>query len=144
MSKKNLMLGFNHVLLNVKDEQFNIGAYREGREGEACLNSHECNTVGCFIGHCTILDKKENLLSNIDFQNWALYFFSLSYDELSFMFSGVYACFQDNNQRIQALLRVKYFIENGKIHPDFHTRKFKLLMKEEQLKPYTEEQIENS
>lgn len=136
------MLGFNHILLNVKDEQFNIGAYREG--GEEALSSHECNTVGCFIGHCTVLDKKENLEilygSNvINFGDWASKFFDISYSEIAFLFGGPYTLYQHSGriQKTEALLRVKYFIENEKIHPDWIRFRYKLRMSYTELTPYT-------
>ena len=57
MNKANLIIGGLHLLENVKEENFDMGQYRQERDDEgelqtvAFYSEHNCGTVGCAAGN---------------------------------------------------------------------------------------------
>ena len=110
----NLKRMFNHMLENVPEDMIQMNSYRTEK-----YDTHWCNSVGCVIGHCTILDKWENIPKNyinkINFEIWSENFTGLiSYtNNWKWCFGPLW---QDEKEQI--LLRLKYFIDNQKT-PDY-------------------------
>ena len=128
----NLKRMFNHILLNVPEENITMRYFR-------LVNrvSHECKSAGCIIGHCTILDNYENIIKDdigqIDFIEWSENFTGLtSYtDNWNWCFGGSWL---DN--KTQILLRLKYFIDNQSVPCDWDIFNYKYILPEQKLEPY--------
>lgn len=99
---ENLMRMYNHVLLNVKEEEFDLSYFLFRNimypsflrfHKEDLDESFYCGTVGCVIGHCSILDI-ENVNKNfssyvklgdgtysfeIEFEKWGEYFTGINF-----------------------------------------------------------------
>ena len=155
---ENLKRAFNHVLLNVSESQFDMSYFRRYKWGSSDgliirdLISHECNTVGCIIGHCSILDTEENFYTYESFAEWADSFFDIQGNDIlyNFLFSGIWG---DNElmtgSKRQALLRLMFAIEDietsGSGYPDgflypevdsYHDYDYEMIMDEANLVPY--------
>ena len=122
---------FNHVLENVPEEKIQMENFRSSND----KTSHECQTVGCIIGHCTILDNYENIpkfLSEIDFFKWGLIFTGmyLYSNKWEFCFGALWP-----NDKEQILLRIKYLIDNQDI-PDDWVSNYGYKLPLEKLEPY--------
>jgi len=84
------------------------------RTGEAV--KHECDTVGCVIGHCTVLD--ENPLpmrysGNINFSAWSFDFTGLGplSGESAYLFASSWEAV--DNTPTGAANRIRHFLEKG-------------------------------
>ena len=110
MNKENLQRMADYIR-TIPQEKFNMVAWRDGD-----TNKHECDSVGCVVGHCTVLDKIENIpftsLGSIDFTRW------------SEDFTGIYTreewnwCFSDEWHEVDntpegAALRIEWLLEKG-------------------------------
>ncbi len=79
--------------------------------------THKCNTIGCIIGHCTILDLEENLPrhwnGDIDFTVWSKQFTGLmpSSDEWKYLFGANWSTVDNTPEG--AAKRIYYFLEHG-------------------------------
>lgn len=117
MNLFNLKRMFNHILLNVPKEKINMLQFRDSID----LKSHECQTAGCIIGHCIILDEWKNIPKlkdgSINFLRWSYYFTGL------FPYSDTWKfCFGMNlpNDKEFILSRLKNFIDNNGRISYFH------------------------
>lgn len=132
MNIPNLKLMFNHVLLNVNEDQIDMDFFRTGVK-----NTHECKSTGCIIGHCVILDNWDNVpfnhYGNIDFNGWSEKFTGLisHSPEWLWCFSGYWP-----NNKTQILLRLKYLIDNQSVPQDLSYKGHDYLLLEQELKPY--------
>ena len=133
MNLINLKRMFNHILKNVPEEKLKMILYRYGDEF-----SHECDSVGCVIGHCIILDEWENVPKyifnqKINFSEWSEQFTSLEYlsDNWIWCFSGEWP-----DDKTQILLRIKYFIDNQSIPEDWDYNNNNYILPFEKLEPY--------
>ena len=116
MNRPNLQRMADYIR-TVHTEKFNMYSYREGNHSVEFL-SPECNTVGCVIGHCTILDI-DNLPKNKDgsgtilFASWSETFTGLDVmsTEWDWCFS-YYWSFVDNTPS-GAARRIEYLLKNG-------------------------------
>lgn len=133
MNLINLKRMYNHILLNVPQEKINMKVYR----GENDFFNHECGTVGCVLGHCTILDKYENIPFNknneILFDEWCKNFtglgnYSINWD---WCFSGFWP-----DDKEQILLRLKYLINNQSVPYNWIIRDFDYVLPLTELEPY--------
>ena len=130
----NIKRMFNYILLNISEEKITMKYYRKQYE----MQSHECNSYGCIIGHCLILDDWKNipkLINNdndIDFGKWSEQFTGIDYycNEWLWCFGLLW---QDSKS--QSLLRLKYFIDNQKT-PDGWNCDYDYLLPVTDLKPY--------
>lgn len=114
----------------IPDANFDMNAFRRGDRTE-----HVCNSVGCIIGHATVLDTPENLKTfisydngwgclAIDFEDWADDFFGLTYAKedvkiWEYLFSGMWGENTLHNTKEAALARVQTFINNDYKAPEF-------------------------
>ena len=126
----NLKRMFNHILLNVPQEMIKMSTYRFVNQ-----TSHECNSTGCIIGHCTILDDYKNIPKHqsgeINFELWSEKFTGLNHIDFEWLwcFSGGWP-----NNKEQILLRLKYFIDNQDINEDWED--YNYLLPQQKLEPY--------
>jgi hypothetical protein len=113
MNKANLLL-MAELIKTIPQDIFDMSSYRQNRNDEC---NHKCNTIGCVIGHCTVLDKVENLPryenNEISFVQWSQNFTGLigGTNEWHFLFSGDWV--KSDNTPKGASNRIKYFVENG-------------------------------
>jgi len=97
----------------IPQEKFDMSAYRTGQR-----TAHECDSVGCVVGHCTVLDKNPlpmNGLYNIDFLAWSRKFTGLdSYSDNNkchYLFSFFWTAV--DNTPVGTAKRIRYIIEHG-------------------------------
>ena len=90
MNIKNLKRARAFLLENraTIEPTFSMKLFREGSE-----STIECNSVGCIVGWTTALDG-ENISANymnkykhIDFSAWSIDFYTVNYNEWSFLFA---------------------------------------------------------
>jgi len=112
MNKENLLRMADHIE-NIPQKDFDMFEYRGGDYDEI-----ECDTVGCAVGHCAILDT-ENIRNNfvysdgdIDFEAWSNEFTDV-YDEYQwdYLFSAAWASV-DNTPKGTAN-RIRGVVEHG-------------------------------
>jgi hypothetical protein len=111
MNIHNLKRMYNHIL-TVPEELLDMQYWR--KEG-AQMTHYECNTIGCIIGHCIILDTsivKRKSDNAIDFERWSEDFLKTrsSSDAWDFLFSQKWAEGITRNSKSQILARLKQFI----------------------------------
>jgi len=91
-------------------EKVDISAYLAGQK-----TAHECGTVGCPLGHCTILDERPlplNYLGEIDFYAWSKEFTGLDPNSIGwcYLFGSFWTAV--DNTPVGAAKRIRYLIEN--------------------------------
>lgn len=131
MNLTNLKKMFNHVLLNVPEKKIKMVSYRTGD-----YDKHACDSTGCVIGHCTILDEWENIPihhDRINFRLWSEKFTGLYCESLKWKW-----CFRSiwPNKKEQILLRIKYLIDNQAIPEDWNCYDPYYKLPVVELKPY--------
>ena len=130
MNLNNIKRIFNHIFYNVPVNKIKMSLFRTGSR-----KKHECQTVGCIIGHCTILDDYENIPKHqsgeINFKLWSEQFTGLNIDsnEWEWCFGGEWP-----NNKGQILLRLKYLIDNQSVPNDWDNYNYYLPIKN--LEPY--------
>ena len=131
MNLTNLKRMYNYILENVPEEKIFMKSFRGGNEF-----SHECNSTGCVIGHCTILDNLENIPKHhngkINFTDW-----SENFTEISLLSENWDWCFGGRwpDDKKQILLRIKYLIDNQKVPKNWDDN-FDYILKSKKLEPY--------
>jgi len=112
MNKENLNKMADYIE-TIPQDRFDMGKFRTGEYKE-----RECASVGCVLGHCTVID--ENLLpidhdNNIDFPNWSLEFTGLHpfyhLEKWQYLFSSDWS-YVDNTP-VGAAKRIRHFLEQG-------------------------------
>jgi hypothetical protein len=75
MNRENLQRMADYIR-TIPQEKFDMSIYRSGQE-----ETPECDSIGCVVGHCTILDSEELPMvfysKNIDFYTWSEQFTGL-------------------------------------------------------------------
>lgn len=145
MKIRNFKRAFNHVLLNVQEDSFDMMYYRKETKGSSIFGNfiddkvtQECGSVGCIIGHCSILDTPENFYSFNYFSDWSEYFFGIEEGTTlwDFCFSGDWGADTKTNNKTQSLLRLQYVIENEDYPDDYYDEDYNFVMPKKELKPY--------
>jgi hypothetical protein len=96
----------------VNPKLFGMRLFREGDD-----TPHECNSVGCIIGHCVVLDEWKNVPLYIDgdinFVAWAEQFTGVSrFRSLwNWFFSGAWTI--TDNTPAGAAARIRYTVKHG-------------------------------
>jgi hypothetical protein len=93
-----------------------MGTYRKDASDR---KYRECNSIGCVIGHCTVLDDDANIYrikhmnGLIDFVRWSEKFTGLNSnsDDWTFLFGGSWDC--SDNTAIGASKRIRYYLQHG-------------------------------
>ena len=124
MNKANLKKAIYHIKHNVKKKNFDMGVFRIGDN-----SSPECGSVGCIIGHCTVLDDPANLsrftYGDIKFCHWSYQFFGIYKNSAEsiliwdFMFSGLWSFGKNTPTKKQAVKRMKYVLKHGTYPSEF-------------------------
>lgn len=96
----------------IPEEKFDVEIYREVNNHD----THECESVGCTIGHCTVLDKWENipltLYYDIDYNQWSKQFTGITkMSEWEYLFGCDWK--DVDNTPTGAAKRIRNFVENG-------------------------------
>lgn len=110
MNKENLLKMADYIE-TIPQEMFNMLEYRFGTK-----ITPECNSVGCIIGHCTVLDNEPLPRCRngvIGFDEWSERFTGLDSwsDEWFFLFGNDWV--NADNTPTGAAKRIRYFVENG-------------------------------
>lgn len=96
----------------VPQESFNMAVFRSG-----LATSHECSSIGCVIGHCTVLDKNplpiDNEVHLIDFDQWSINFTGLGMNdpEWHWCFGGAWC--EIDNTPTGAADRIEWLLKHG-------------------------------
>lgn len=130
MNIENLKRALEYIK-TLKPEQFDMGSFRlwGSDRGEP-----ECNTIGCIVGHCTVLDA-ENVRKNytnendpfsckkILFTKWSEDFFDLPRKDdegiyinnyiWDYLFSGKWSSSKKTNTLAHAIYRFERIIDDG-------------------------------
>jgi hypothetical protein len=111
MNRENLQRMADYIR-TVPQSEFTMSTFRVNPNDIG----HQCNTVGCVVGHCTILDKNPLPIysdtGEINFYLWSEQFTGL--EEL-FMWDWCFSsrwCVVDNTTN-GAALRIKWLLKNG-------------------------------
>ena len=110
MNKENLKKMADYIE-TISPERFDMLEFRTGGK-----KNHECDSVGCVLGHCTVLDKNPlpmNYIGDINFSEWSLDFTGLypNSDEWDYLFAPFWKAV--DNTPIGAAKRIRYVLENG-------------------------------
>ena len=108
MNRENLKLMPPHIR-TIPKEMFDMRSYRRGQ-----IKTPECDSVGCVLGHCTVLDP-EPLPMEADgaiiFFRWSIKFTGLQYGEWDWCFSAYWS--ETDNTTEGAALRIEWVLEKG-------------------------------
>jgi hypothetical protein len=114
MNTENLLKAAAYIR-TVPQSKFDMDIWRGTDKNKP---QHECKSIGCVIGHCTILDpnikkavKKYSLGLSFDYYDWATDFFTLEYDQWEWCFSYVWK--NSDNTPEGAALRIEWLINHG-------------------------------
>ncbi len=124
MNRENLQRMADYIR-TIPAENFDMYVYREGDHSIQYL-SPECKTVGCVIGHCTILDV-ENLPRNGDgsgsilFATWSETFTGLEVCSKEWDWCFSYSWSTVDNSPEGAARRIEYLLEKG-VPSGFYSR----------------------
>ncbi|WIC41419.1 hypothetical protein MA9V1_155 [Chryseobacterium phage MA9V-1] len=125
MNIANIQRAIDH-LKTIQPEHFDMTAYRDVRD----QYEPQCNSVGCIVGHCTILDN-DNIYANfierndtIMFTEWSCNFFGIGLlsKTWDYMFSCTWADAPKTNTIEHAIYRMERIIAGykpGQIDEEF-------------------------
>ena len=98
-------------LRTIPQRMFDMRFYREGQE-----ITPKCNSVGCAIGHCTVLDPNPDAIPRnrdgiIDYMEWSLNFADFNGSEWNWCFDTSWVLV-DNTPK-GAALRIEWLLNHG-------------------------------
>ena len=108
MNRENLQRMADYIR-TIPQAMFSMRSYRFADE-----TTKECGSIGCVIGHCTILDTNplpRCLDGTIDFCEWADSFTCVTNDEWLWCFAGFWAGI--DNTPTGAADRIEWLLKNG-------------------------------
>ncbi len=110
MNKENLQRMADYIR-TINPSNFSMEFWRNGQEQKP-----ECDSVGCVIGHCTVLDAEniENFIQpngKIDFDEWSNHFTGIQSAEWYWCFDADWY-YRDNTPE-GAARRIEWLIKNG-------------------------------
>ena len=108
MNRDNLAL-MPPFIRTIPQRAFHMATFRNGQK-----KNPECDSLGCVIGHCTVLDNNPLpifLSGRIDFITWSEKFTGVSDDEWLWCFSSDWSA-TDNTPK-GAALRIEWLLQNG-------------------------------
>lgn len=104
---KNLKRMAKH-LKTVPEEQFGMRFF---------MINTSCGSSGCIIGHCTVLDDKDNIPmtqgGDIDYWGWSQQFTGIDIKSPSWDFLFSHKWMVNDNTKEGAIKRINHFIKNG-------------------------------
>ena len=129
---KRLITSRDYLLKNVSSSQFNMRIYRDFYK----RTNYECDSVGCAIGHLTILDEKFKTDKDyfrygkcINFTKWSENYFKLKFSHYVFLFSSgwgqLFPLYDGEKQLVHCIERFDYLIKN-KIVPEGFVKNLRL------------------
>jgi hypothetical protein len=99
----------------VPQEKFDMSEFRNDYWNTKYMVEPKCNSVGCIIGHCTILDDKDlprNWSEDIDFAEWSQKFIGTDDDSVwEYLFDANWR--DTDNTPTGAAKRIRYYVANG-------------------------------
>jgi hypothetical protein len=111
MNRKNLQRMAEYIR-SIPQNRFDMSVFREDDKD----NGHECQSVGCAIGHCTALDTRplpKDLGNSILYNTWLHGFTGIEmYTEEYYWCFGQYWDLTDNTPE-GAALRIEWMLKNG-------------------------------
>jgi len=110
MNRENLSRMADYIE-TVPQDKFDVERFRTGQ-----IKYHECDSVGCVIGHCTILDENPLPMSNsgnINFDEWSRNFTDLKPYSYAWKYLFSLHWTAVDNTPTGAAKRIRYFIKNG-------------------------------
>ena len=93
----------------IPQEMFDIISFRKGQEV-----TPECDSIGCTIGICTVLDSKPLPMKSygaIDFHTWSIGFTGIDDDERDWCFAPDWI--DADNTPLGAALRIEWLLDHG-------------------------------
>ena len=95
----------------IPQRMFDMGTYREGQE-----ITPECNSIGCAIGHCTVLDPNPDDIprwggGRIEYGWWSFNFTRLGVNQQKWCFDSHWTL-ADNSPE-GAALRIEWLLSHG-------------------------------
>lgn len=115
MNKENLQKAAK-LISTIPQEKFNMRDYRSSNNDRL---TPECNSVGCVIGHCTVLDKNIDIFryvrnGTIKFELWSEVFFGFpaySY-KWDYLFSSDWSKYKETNTPEHAVYRINKILND--------------------------------
>jgi len=116
MNRANLLRMAKYIA-EVPQEKFNMFDFRTGDK-----STIECNSVGCVIGHCTVLENLEELEKfrtlgpkniDFDFDSWSAVFTGLPSNEDKWGWCFGYSWVYSDNTPKGAAQRIVYLVNHG-------------------------------
>jgi hypothetical protein len=111
MNKENLQRMADYIR-TVPQESFHMSVYRLGSKVY-----HKCNSVGCVIGHCTVLDDFDNIPTlwddEINFPEWSENYTGLASGESEWIWCFASLWNQTDNTPTGAADRIEWLLKNG-------------------------------
>ena len=102
----------------IPQKVFDMEIFRSGND-----EKHNCDSIGCIIGHCVILDSLSNIPydcdyhsngeKSIDFHKWCREYTGIHFSSYSglYLFSSEWS--NIDNTPEGAAKRIRYFVKNG-------------------------------
>lgn len=111
MYNKENLLKMADYIETVPQEKFGMELCRSGYE-----NTPECTSIGCIIGHCTVLDTEplpRYSDGGIDFYKWSKSFIGIGSwtNDWDYLFASSWAMI--DNTPTGAAKRIRHYVENG-------------------------------
>jgi hypothetical protein len=111
MNRENLQRMADYIR-TVPQEKFNMEFYRKGNE-----KHHKCNSVGCVIGHCTVLDDFDNIPTlwndEINFTEWSTNYTGIALRESEWIWCFDSLWNQTDNTPTGAAHRIEWLLNHG-------------------------------
>lgn len=113
MNRDNLQRMADYIR-TIPQDMFDMSQYRKSYPA----TTRECNSVGCVIGHCTVLDSKELPLlvqtgKAIDFMQWSEEFTELECGEAEWEWCFGSGWVDVDNTPIGSALRIEWLLNHG-------------------------------
>ena len=107
MNKENLQKMADYIK-TIPQNMFDMNTYRDGQ-----THLPECDSVGCILGHCTILDDKIDNKGYINFSQWGEKFTGIDENdsEWDWCFHSLWA--SSDNTPLGASKRIEWLIKHG-------------------------------
>lgn len=125
MNRENLLRAIEHMK-TVNADQFDMTVFNDGSDYDFDFN--ECNSAGCIIGHCAVIDKKrffeisQETQLNGPYHNWSIEFFGIGNKDMhtaEWLWLFGQAWNETDNTLKGAIARMQYVYDNG--FPEFNT-----------------------
>lgn len=115
MNRENLQKMANHIK-TIPQKRFSMAEFRTFNDPKD-METHECNTIGDVIGHCTVLDNEDNIprmmTGVIDFNKWSAVYTGLSIDSIEWLWCFSKHWVNTDNTPTGASKRIEWLLKNG-------------------------------